>query len=155
MKINLALTKKEFKKLAESFGGFGAQKNATSFKEDFLGKGNVVLTIKRAPRKSGQIFDDEKIEAALNKESAFIIKDIVFGKKQKNKFDKEITISFDHLPFGFLVEFKGNPEVLHQYFEQFNILEKSRITKAYLGSREDYKGVYRFVKGFVKEKLFA
>jgi hypothetical protein len=51
----------------------------------------------------------------------------------------DIVISFDQLPFGFFVEFEGEPEVIDKYLISFDLSNRPRITKAYLGLWEDYK----------------
>ena len=66
-------------------------------------------------------------------------KEIIFEKKRKNVFKDDVAISFDELPFGFFVEFEGEPEAINRYLNDFDLLNKPRIVKTYLSLWEDYK----------------
>jgi len=73
-------------------------------------------------------------------------KEIIFEKKRKNILKDDIVISFDELPFGFFVEFEGEPEVINKYLNKFNLAGRPRVTKAYLGLWEDYRRVHNITE---------
>src|SRR3989338_6929461 len=73
-------------------------------------------------------------------------KEIIFEKKRRNVLKNDIVISFDELPFGFFVEFEGEPETINKYLNEFNLSDRPRITKAYLGLWEDQRKAHHVVE---------
>ncbi len=173
IEVKIELTPEEFNNLAGNSGNFHLERTFGYFKEDFSnikegifprikyieGRGEeIVLTVKVKTKENSQFFEREEIEVKL-KEGENIedlrgilkllgfSKEIIFEKKRKDVFKDDITISFDELPFGFFVEFEGEPETINRHLSDFNLLDKPRIVKAYLGLWEDYKN-----KNGIKEK---
>src|SRR3989338_11254414 len=94
-----------------------------------------------------KIKEGENIETLIGIiKSLGFTKEIIFEKKRKNIYKNDITISFDELPFGFFVEFEAEPKIINQYLDEFNLSNRSRITKAYLGLWEDYKRTHNILE---------
>jgi len=165
IEVKIALTKEEFHKLTKGFNNFKLERTFGYFKEDFSNikegifprikyvegkKKEIILTVKRKTKENTKFFEREEMEVKLKEEeniktlreiikSLGFGKEIIFEKKRKNIYKNDITISFDELPFGFFVEFEGEPEAINKCLDEFNIANRPRITKAYLGLWEDYK----------------
>ncbi len=165
IEVKIELTPEEFNDLTRSLGNFHFERTFGYFKEDFSNikegifprikcvegeKKEIVLTVKRKTKENTQFFEREEIEVRVKEgenienlrnilKSLGFSKEIIFEKKRKNVFKNDITISFDELPFGFFVEFEGKPEIIDRYLGEFHLLNRPRITRAYLGLWEDYK----------------
>lgn len=165
IEVKIELTKEEFNKLTKSFKGFILEKTFGYFKEDFSnirdgifprikyieGKNKeIILTVKRKIKENAQFFEREETEVKLKEEENIenlreilktlgFSKEIIFEKKRKNIYKNNVTISYDELPFGFFVEFEGEPESINKYIGELKFSNKSRIVKSYLGLWEDYK----------------
>ncbi|MDP3764063.1 MAG: hypothetical protein Q8Q95_00370 [bacterium] len=165
IEVKIELTSKEFKNLTPVSSGFHLERTFGYFKKDFSNikegifprikyidgkKKEVILTVKRKIKKNVKFFEREEMEVKMTGgekieilremiKSLGFSKEIIFEKKRKNIFKKDIVISFDKLPFGFFVEFEGEPEKINKYLGKFNLLNRPRITRAYLGVWEDYK----------------
>jgi len=172
IEVKIELTKKEFNKLTESFKGFNLERTFGYFKEDFSNikdgvfprikyiegnKKEIILTVKRKTKENTQFFEREEMEVKIKEgenietligiiKSLGFTKEIIFEKKRKNIYKNDITISFDELPFGFFVEFEAEPKIINQYLNEFKLLDRPRITKAYLGLWEDYKKIHGITK---------
>jgi hypothetical protein len=46
----------------------------------------------------------------------------------------------------FFVEFEGEPEVISKYLSKFNLGDRPRVTKAYLGLWEDYRKAHNITE---------
>ena len=165
IEVKIELTPEEFNNLTRSFGDFHFERTFGYFKEDFSNikdgifprikyvegeKKEIILTVKRKVKENAQFFEREEMEIKIKEKenietlreilkSLGFSKEIIFEKKRKNVFKDDIIISFDKLPFGFFVEFEGEPEIIDQYLNDFNLSNRPRITKAYLGLWEDYR----------------
>lgn len=163
--VKIELTPKEFNDLTRSLSDFHFEKTFGYFKEDFSNikdgifprikyvegeKKEIILTVKRKTKENAQFFEREEMEVKVKEGENIdtlreILKflgfsrEIIFEKKRKNVFKDDITISFDKLPFGFFVEFEGEPETIDRYLNEFNFSNRPRITRAYLGLWEDYR----------------
>lgn len=163
--VKIELTPEEFNNLAEGSDNFYLERTFGYFKEDFSninegifprikyvegGKKEIILTVKRKVKENAEFFEREEMEVRVKEgenienlrnilKSLGFSKEIVFEKKRKNVFKNDITISFDELPFGFFVEFEGEPEIIDRYLSEFNLLNRPRIVRAYLGLWEDYR----------------
>jgi len=168
IEVKIALSPEEFNALTGSFSDFHSEKTFGYFKEDFSnieegifprikyieGKNKeIILTVKRKKVENIQFFEREEMEVRVYEEnnidtlrelikSLGFSKEIIFEKKRKNIFNDDIIISFDKLPFGFFVEFEGEPDAIDRSLDEFNLLDRPRITKAYLGLWEDYKKIH-------------
>ena len=165
IEVKIELTPKEFNDLTRSLGDFYLERTFGYFKEDFSNikegifprikyidgeKQEIILTVKIKTKESTQFFEREEIEIKIKEgenvenlreimKSLGFSKEIIFEKKRKNIFKDDIAISFDELPFGFFVEFEGEPETIDRCLKEFNLSDRPRITKAYLGLWENYK----------------
>jgi len=168
IEIKIELTQKEFKKIMPDFDDAVFEKTFGYFKEDFSNiqegifprikyiiKNNsseIVLTVKRKIKENANFFEREETEINIIKDANIKLegmreifkalqftKEIIFEKKRKNIIKDDIVISLDELPFGFFIEFEGSPEKIEKYLKEFNLLDRERLTKAYLGLWEDYK----------------
>jgi len=165
IEVKIELTPKEFNTLTEGFGDFHFERTFGYFKEDFSNikagifprikyiegrSKEIVLTVKRKIKDNAYFFEREEMEVKIqggeNVETLRAIlkslgfsKEIIFEKKRKNVFKRDIVISFDELPFSFFVEFEGEPEIINKYLDDFNFSNRPRITRAYLGLWEDYR----------------
>ncbi|OGZ67349.1 MAG: hypothetical protein A3D35_01680 [Candidatus Staskawiczbacteria bacterium RIFCSPHIGHO2_02_FULL_34_9] len=172
IEVKIELTKEEFYKLTKGFKDFDLERTFGYFKEDFSNikdgifprikyidgmNREVILTVKVKTNDNSQFFEREEFEVRLkegeNVETLREIlkflsfdREIIFEKKRKNIIKKDITISFDELPFGFFIEFEAEPEIINQYLDEFNLSNRSRITKAYLGLWEDYKRTHNILE---------
>jgi len=172
IEVKIELTSEEFDTLTENFSDFRSERTFGYFKKDFSNikegifprikyvegeEKEIVLTVKRKIRDNSQFFERDEFEVKIaNGESIDDLreiikslgfsKEIIFDKKRKNVFKNDMTISFDKLPFGFFVEFEGEPEMIEQYLNEFNFSNRSRITKAYLGLWEDYKKIHNIAE---------
>lgn len=168
IEVKIELTPDEFKNLTGDFSNFHFERTFGYFKEDFSnikegifprikyvegGKKEIILTVKRKTKENAQFFEREEMEVKVEEGenidtlreilmSLGFSKEIVFEKKRKNVFKDDIAISFDELPFGFFVEFEGEPETIDRYLDEFNFSNRPRITRAYLGLWEDYKKIH-------------
>ena len=171
IEVKIELTPEEFKTLAQGFNSFRLERTFGYFKEDFSnikegvfprikyiedqsGNKEIILTVKRKTQDNIHFFEREEMEVKIqNGEDVETLrealkalgfkKEIIFEKKRKNILKDDIVISFDELPFGFFVEFEGNPEVIEKYINKFDLSSKPKITKAYLALWEDYKKKHR------------
>ncbi len=165
IEVKIELTSEEFNNLAGGSDNFHLERTFGYFKEDFSNikdgifprikyvegeKTEIILTVKRKTKENSQFFEREEMEIKIKEgenienlreilKSLGFSKEVIFEKKRKNVFKDDITISFDELPFGFFVEFEGEPEAIERYLNDFNLLSQPRITKAYLGLWEDYR----------------
>jgi len=165
IEIKIELTPKEFNDLTGNLNDFHLERTFGYFKEDFSnikegifprikcvegGKKEIILTVKKKVKENTKFFEREELEVKLKEEenienlrnilkSLGFSKEIIFEKKRKNVFKDNITISFDELPFGFFVEFEGEPEIIDRNLREFNLLNRPRIARAYLGLWEDYR----------------
>ncbi len=165
IEVKIELTPEEFNNLDGSFGSFHLERTFGYFKEDFSNikegiftrikyvegeKQEIILTVKRKRKENARFFEREEMEVKVKDEenienlrgilkSLGFSKEIIFEKKRKNVFKDDIAISFDELPFGFFVEFEGEPKTINRYLKEFNLSDRPRITRAYLGLWEDYK----------------
>jgi len=172
IEVKIELTPEEFKNLAPSSNGFHLERTFGYFREDFSNikdgifprikyiegdKKKIILTVKRKTKENAQFFEREEMEVKIKEEenietlreilkSLGFSKEIIFEKKRKNVFKDDITISFDKLPFGFFVEFEGEPEIVDQYLNKFNLSNRPRIARAYLGLWEDYKKAHHIAE---------
>lgn len=172
IEVKIELTPKEFNSFTEGFDNFHLERTFGYFKEDFSNikdgifprikcvegeKKEIILTVKRKTKENAQFFEREEMEVKVKEEenvenlreilkSLGFNKEIIFEKKRKNIFKDDITISFDELPFGFFVEFESEPEIIDQYLKDFDLSNRPRITKAYLGLWEDYKKIHGIVE---------
>ena len=165
IEVKIELTPEEFNELAGGSGNFHLERTFGYFKEDFSNikdgifprikyiegdKKEIILAVKRKMKEDNRFFEREEMEVRLKEEenienlkeiikSLGFSKEIVFEKKRKNIFNDGVVISFDELPFGFFVEFEGEPETIDRRIYELNLSNRPRITKAYLGLWEDYK----------------
>ncbi len=165
IEVKIELTPEEFNALTRSFRDFHSERTFGYFKEDFsnIKEGifprikcvegsskEIILTVKRKTKDNADFFEREEMEVKIQEEESVetlreilkslgFNKEIIFEKKRKNIFKDDIVISFDELPFGFFIEFEGEPETINKYLGEFNLSSRPRITKAYLGLWEDYK----------------
>lgn len=163
--VKIELTKEEFNNFAGDSDNFHLERTFGYFKEDFSNikegifprikyvegeKKEIILTVKRKVKENAEFFEREEMEVGVKEEenienlrnilkSLGFSKEIIFEKKRKNVFKNDITISFDELPFGFFVEFEGEPEIIDRYLGEFNLLNRPRIVRAYLGLWEEYR----------------
>jgi len=165
--IKIELTEEEFNKLVPQVSGFHLERTFGYFKENFSnigegvfprikhiesekGNGEIVLTVKVKKVEDNRIFEREETEVRIEKgesledlrnilKSLGFTKEVVFEKKRRNLSREDVVISFDVLPFGFFVEFEGEPGAIEKYVREFNLLGKPRIIRSYLGLWEDYK----------------
>lgn len=168
IEVKIELTHKEFKSLAPSSGNFCLERTFGYFKEDFsnIKEGifprikyiegeskEIILTVKRKTKENTQFFEREEMEIKIKEKenietlreilkSLGFNKEIIFEKKRKNVFKNDITISFDKLPFGFFVELEGKPKTIKEYLSKFNLSNRPKIIRAYLGLWEDYKKIH-------------
>lgn len=165
IEVKIELTPEEFNNLAGSFSNFHLERTFGYFKKNFSNikdgifprikyvegeKKEIILTVKRKTKENAQFFEREEMEVKVKEEENIEIlremlkslgfsKEIIFEKKRKNVFKNDITISFDELPFGFFVEFEGEPGTIDRYLSEFNLSNRPRIARAYLGLWEDYR----------------
>ena len=52
-------------------------------------------------------------------------------------FLRMILLSLLISSFGFFIEFEGEPEMIERHLDEFNLSNRTRITRAYLGLWED------------------
>ncbi len=173
IEVKIELTPEEFNNLIESSDNFHLERTFGYFKKDFSNikdgifprikyvedgeKKEIFLTVKRKVKENVQFFEREEMEVKAGEgentenlreilKSLGFSKEIIFEKKRKNVFKNDITISFDELPFGFFVEFEGEPEAIDRYLGEYNLSGRPRITRAYLGLWEDYRKVHDIVE---------
>ena len=165
IEIKIELTPEEFNALTGNFNDFQFERTFGYFKKDFsnIQEGifprikyieninkKIILTVKRKTKDNANFFEREEMEINVQDGESLetlreilktlgFQKEIIFEKKRKNIFKSDVIISFDELPFGFFVEFEGEPETINKYLSEFNLSSRSRITKAYLGLWEDYR----------------
>ena len=165
IEVKIELTPEEFNALTGSFNDFHLERTFGYFKEDFLNikegifprikyvegpSKEIILTVKRKTKDNAHFFEREEMEVKIQGgesvetlreilKSLGFNKEIIFEKKRKNVLKDDIIISFDELPFGFFVEFEGEPETINKYLDEFNLSSRPRITRAYLGLWEDYR----------------
>lgn len=165
IEVKIEVTQEEFNKLANPPDGFVLERTYGYFKEDFSnvkegifprikyieGKNpEIIFTVKIKKNQNSRFFEREELEIKIEEgenienlreiiKSLGFTKEIIFEKKRKSIFKDDIIISFDELPFGFFVEFEGESAIIDQYLKDFNLLNRPRITRAYLGLWEDYK----------------
>ena len=163
IEVKIELTPEEFNDLTGGLNDFHFERTFGYFKEDFSNikegilpikknvegeKKEIILTVKRKTKENARFFEREEMEVKVKEgenidtlreilKSLGFSKEIIFEKKRKNVFKDDITISFDKLPFGFFVEFEGEPETVDKYLDEFNFSNRTRITRAYLGLWED------------------
>ncbi|MEK7629388.1 MAG: CYTH domain-containing protein [Patescibacteria group bacterium] len=165
IEVKIELTPEEFNNLAGGSDNFHLERTFGYFKEDFSNieegifprikyiegeKKEIILTVKRKTKENTKFFEREEMEVRTKEgenietlreilKSLGFSKEIIFEKKRTNVFEDDITISFDKLPFGFFIEFEGEPEMIERHLDEFNLSNRTRITRAYLGLWEDYK----------------
>ncbi len=166
IEVKIELTKKEFNSLVKNFTNPDLEKTYGYFKDDFsnikegifpriktiTGENNKILfAVKRKVEDNDNFFEREELEVTVQEEKESVemlrlmlkslgfTKEIIFEKKRKNIVKKDIVISYDHLPFGYFVEFEGAPKIIEQYLKEYKLTKKPRITKAYLALWYDYK----------------
>jgi adenylate cyclase class IV len=165
IEVKIELTQEEFNTITGSLSGFHLERTFGYFKENFsnIKKGifprikyiegqnkEIILTVKRKTKDNAHFFEREEMEVKIQEgedveilreilKSLGFNKEIIFEKKRKNVLKDDIIISFDELPFGFFVEFEGEPEAINKYLNEFNLSDRPRITRAYLGLWEDYR----------------
>jgi len=165
IELKIELTPEEFNTLTRNFSDFHFERTFGYFKEDFsnIKEGifprikyveaqskEIILTVKRKTKDNAHFFEREEMEVKIQEgenlgtlrdmlKSLGFNKEIIFEKKRKNVFKDDIVISFDELPFGFFVEFEGEPEIINKYLGEFSLSNRPRITRAYLGLWEDYR----------------
>lgn len=165
IEVKIELTPEEFNNLVGDFSDFHLERTFGYFKEDFSNikdgifprikcvegeKKEIIFTVKRKTKENAQFFEREEMEIKIKEgenvenlrgmlKSLGFSKEIIFEKKRKNVFKDDIAISFDKLPFGFFVEFEGEPETVDRYLNEFNLSKRPRIIIAYLGLWEDYR----------------
>jgi len=168
IEVKIELTPEEFKNRVEGLGNFHLERTFGYFRDDFSNikdgifprikcvegeEKEIILTVKRKTKENTKFFEREEMEVKIKEggniedlrgilKSLGFGKEIIFEKKRKNIFKDGVTISFDELPFGFFVEFEGEPEAINRYLNDFNLLNRPRIVRAYLGLWEDYKKVH-------------
>jgi adenylate cyclase class IV len=171
IEVKIELRPEEFYALTKGFSDFHFERTFGYFKEDFsnIKEGifprikyiegqnkEILLTVKRKTKDNAHFFEREEMEIKIQDgenletlreilKSLSFQREIIFEKKRKNVFKNDIIISFDELPFGFFVEFEGEPEKINKYLNEFKLLNRPRITKAYLGLWEDYKKSHNVV----------
>lgn len=186
IEIKIELTPEEFNSFTDGFDNFHLERTFGYFKEDFSNikegifprikyieeeKKEIIFTVKRKTKENAQFFEREEMEVKVKEgenienlrgilKSLGFSKEIIFEKKRKNVFKNDIIISFDKLPFGFFVEFEGEPKTIDQYLKEFNLSNRPRITKAYLGLWEEYRKAHNiaeenclFEKNEINEKF--
>ncbi len=172
IEVKIELTPEEFNNLAGDSDNFHLERTFGYFKKDFSNikegifprikyiegkKKEIIFTVKRKTKENTQFFEREEMEVKIKEgenienlreilKSLGFNKEIIFEKKRKNVFKNDITISFDELPFGFFVEFEGEPEIIDRYLKDFNFLNRPRITRAYLGLWEDYRKAHNIAE---------
>jgi len=165
IEVKIELTPDEFNGFTGDFSDFHLERTFGYFKEDFSNiqegifprikyvdgeEKEIILTVKRKTKENDRFFEREEMEVKIKEgqdietlreilKSLGFSKEIIFEKKRKNVLKHDIVISFDELPFGFFVEFEGEPETIDRYLNKFNLSKRPRITRAYLGLWEDYK----------------
>ena len=165
IEVKIELTPEEFNAIAGSFSDFHFERTFGYFKEDVsnIKEGifprikyvegaskEIILTVKRKTKDNAHFFEREEMEVKIQEgesvetlrailKSLGFNKEIIFEKKRRIILKDDIVICFDELPFGFFVEFEGEPEVINKYITEFNLADRPRITKAYLGLWEDYR----------------
>ena len=172
IEVKIELTPEEFNTLTRSFRDFHFERTFGYFKEDFsnIKEGifprikyvegpskKIILTVKRKIKDNAHFFEREEMEVKIQEgesvetlreilKSLGFNKEIIFEKKRKNVLKDDIVISFDELPFGFFVEFEGEPEIINKYLDEFSLSNRPRITRAYLGLWEDYRKAHNMAE---------
>jgi len=174
IEVKIELTPEEFKSFTKSFADFCFERTFGYFKEDFSNvkegifprikyiktpdkKEEIILTVKRKIKDNTRFFEREEMEVKVQEgtdveilrtmfKSLGFSKEIIFEKKRKNVFKNDIVISFDELPFGFFIEFEGEPKIINKYLDEYYLIDRPRITKAYLGLWEDYRKNHNIAK---------
>lgn len=170
--VKIELTPEEFSNFVGGSDSFHLERTFGYFKEDFSNikdgvfprikyvegeKKEIILTVKKRTRENARFFEREEMEVRVGEgenienlrgilKSLGFSKEIIFEKKRKNVFKDDITISFDKLPFGFFIEFEGEPKIIDQYLNDFNLSNRPRITRAYLGLWEDYRKAHNIAE---------
>jgi adenylate cyclase class IV len=166
--LKVKLTPEEFFSLAPKPLKPSLEKTFGYFKENFSniqegifprikyikkakGEEEIILTVKNKTKNNNKFFEREETEIKIKGDEETVnslreiikllgfSKEIIFEKKRKNIVKNDITISFDELPFGFFIELEGKPKKIEQYLKKLKLVNKPRITKAYLALWEDYK----------------
>ncbi|MFH1656530.1 MAG: hypothetical protein ABH956_02015 [Candidatus Nealsonbacteria bacterium] len=168
IEVKIELTKEEFDKFTKNLNNSNLERTFGYFKEDFsnitdgifprikqiVGE-QVILGIKKKTKENIYFFERDEIEIEIKgnidtlREMVKLLgfsKEIIFEKIRRNIFNSDSLISFDKLPFGFFVEIEGNPKVINHYLKKFNLLDKPKIVKSYLGIWEDYKKFHNIKK---------
>lgn len=172
IEVKIELTPEEFSSFTRGSDNFQLERTFGYFKKDFSNikdgifprikyvegeKKEIILTVKRRTKENTQFFEREEMEVKMKEgenienlrgmlKSLDFSKEIIFEKKRKNVFKNDITISFDELPFGFFVEFEGEPEIIDQYLIDFDLSNRPRITRSYLGLWEDYRKTHNIAE---------
>lgn len=172
IEVKIELTSEEFSNFTGNSTNFNFERTYGYFKEDFLNikegifprikyiegkKKEIILTVKRKIKDNLHFFEREEMEIKIKEgenietlreilKSLGFSKELIFEKKRKNIFKKNMIISLDKLPFGFFIEFEGETEIIDQYLNEFNLSNRPRITRAYLGLWEDYKKTHNIVE---------
>lgn len=174
IEVKIELTPEEFNAFMEGFSDFHFERTFGYFKEDFSNiqegifprikyvenpneKKEIILTVKRKVKDNAYFFEREEMEVKIQEGTDIEIlramlkslgfnKEIIFEKKRKNIFKDNVVISFDELPFGFFVEFEGEPEIINKYLDEYRLADRPRITRAYLGLWEDYRKAHNIAE---------
>ena len=174
IEVKIELTPEEFNAFTEGFSGFHFERTFGYFKKDFSNikegifprikyvenpdkEEKIILTVKRKVKDNAHFFEREEMEVKIQEgtdietlramlKSLGFNKEIIFEKKRKNIFKDNMVISFDELPFGFFVEFEGEPEIINKYLDEYRLAGRPRITRAYLGLWEDYRKAHNIAE---------
>jgi adenylate cyclase class IV len=172
IEVKIEVTGEEFNNLTKNYLDFKFERTFGYFKEDFSNveegifprikytegeEKEIIFGVKKKTGENNQFFEREEMEIKMKEgedleelrkimKALGFSKEIIFEKKRKNVFKNDIVISFDELPFGFFIEFEGEPETIEKYLKEFNFSEKPRITKAYLRVWGDYKKIHNIEK---------
>ena len=174
IEVKIEVTAEEFNALTKEFCDFQFERTFGYFKEDLSNvqegifprikyiekpdkKKEIILTVKRKVKDNPSFFEREEMEVKIQEGTDVEIlraifqalgfsKEIIFEKKRKNVFKKDIVISFDELPFGFFIKFEGEPEIMNKYLAQYSFTDRPRITQTYLRLWGDYKKAHNIEK---------
>ena len=174
IEVKIELTPEEFNAFTKGFSGFHFERTFGYFKKDFSNikegifprikyvenpdkEEKIILTVKRKVKDNAHFFEREEMEVKIQEgtdietlramlKSLGFNKEIIFEKKRKNIFKDNMVISFDELPFGFFVEFEGEPEIINKYLDEYRLADRPRITRAYLGLWEDYRKAHNIAE---------
>lgn len=172
IEIKIKLPKELFYTIAGGSEGFYLERTFGYFRDDFSNVtegvfprikyldamgGEVIFGLKRTVSEETKYFERREIDIRskdvsiigdlrdMMKQLGFT-REIIFEKKRKEIQKKDIVISCDQLPFGYFVEFEGEPSAIEHYIRVYNLMEQPRFTKSYLGLWEDYKTSHKILE---------